>query len=160
MQSPAATIVTAKVGDVTGQARIRIVPPLPWKFDFNDTPLAKNPAKPDAPPEGEAPLTWIGARHRHKIREMDGDKVMVKVTTIPKGTRSQCWMGPPDLHDYTIQADLRGANNNGQLPDMGLIAQRYTLDLMGNSQQLQIRSWPPQVAAAVFANNSVFLERR
>ena len=29
---------------------------------------------------------------------------------------------------------------------MGLIAQRYTLDMMGNSQQLQIRSWPPQVA--------------
>ena len=29
-----ATIVTAKVGDVTGQARIRVVPPLPWKFDF------------------------------------------------------------------------------------------------------------------------------
>src|SRR5262249_25001482 len=32
------------------------------------------------------------------------------------------------------------------MPDMRLIAQRYTLDLMGNSQQLQIRSWPPQVA--------------
>jgi hypothetical protein len=29
---------------------------------------------------------------------------------------------------------------------MGLIAQRYTLDLMGASQQLQVRSWPPQVA--------------
>jgi hypothetical protein len=32
------------------------------------------------------------------------------------------------------------------MPDMGLIAQRYTLDLMGASQQLQVRSWPPQVA--------------
>jgi hypothetical protein len=32
------------------------------------------------------------------------------------------------------------------MPDMGLIAQRYTLDLMGASQQLQLRSWPPQVA--------------
>ncbi len=29
---------------------------------------------------------------------------------------------------------------------MGLIAQRYTLDLMGASQQLQLRTWPPQVA--------------
>jgi hypothetical protein len=27
------------------------------------------------------------------------------------------------------------------MPDIGLIAQRYTLDMMGNSQQLQIRSW-------------------
>ena len=32
------------------------------------------------------------------------------------------------------------------MPDMGLIAQRYTLDLMGASQQLQLRTWPPQVA--------------
>ena len=32
------------------------------------------------------------------------------------------------------------------MPDMGLVAQRYTLDLMGASQQLQVRSWPSQVA--------------
>ena len=32
------------------------------------------------------------------------------------------------------------------MPDMGLVAQRYTLDLMGAAQQLQLRSWPPQVA--------------
>ena len=42
------------------------------------------------------------------IRDVDGEKVMVKVTTIPKGTRSQSWMGPTDLHDYTIQADVAG----------------------------------------------------
>jgi hypothetical protein len=29
---------------------------------------------------------------------------------------------------------------------MGLIAQRYTLDMMGASQQLQIRSWTSQIA--------------
>ena len=29
---------------------------------------------------------------------------------------------------------------------MGLIAQRYTLDMVGAAQQLQLRSWPPQVA--------------
>ena len=34
--------------------------------------------------------------------------MMVKVTTIPKGTRSQSWMGPTDLHDYTVQADVQG----------------------------------------------------
>ena len=50
-------------------------------------------------------------------------------------------MGPTDLHDYTIQADVQGALTNNKLPDMGLIAQRYTLDLMGASQQLQMRSW-------------------
>jgi hypothetical protein len=106
------------------------VPPLPWSFDFND---------------GQVPITWIGARYRHVPREVDGEKVIVKVTTIPKGARSQSWMGPTDLHDYTIQADVQGALTNDKMPDIGLIAQRYTFDMMGASQQLQLRSWTSQV---------------
>jgi outer membrane protein assembly factor BamB len=139
-----ATILTAKVGELTGKARIRVIPPLPWKFDFNDLPLAADSKT--GRTEGEPPVTWIGARYRHKVREVDGERVMVKVTTIPKGTRSQMWMGHDDLHDYTVQADLRASIEDNQLPDMGVIAQRYTIDMMGQSQQLQIRSWPPQVA--------------
>ncbi len=126
-----ATILTAKVGDLPAQARIRVVPDLPWKFDFS---------------EGEVPITWVGARYRHIIREVDGNKLLVKITTIPKGTRSQAWMGQPDTHDYTIQADVLGALTNNKLPDTGVIAQRYTFDLMGASQQVQIRSWTPQLA--------------
>lgn len=125
-----ACTVTATAGKLTANALIRIVPSLPWKFDFNN---------------GEIPITWVGARYRHIVREVDGEKLMVKVTTIPKGTRSQAWMGSPDLHDYTIEADLRGSIRNGKVPDMGLINQRYTIDLMGASQQLQIRTWPPEV---------------
>ncbi|NCX99611.1 MAG: hypothetical protein EBX35_13820, partial [Planctomycetia bacterium] len=102
---------------------------------------------------------------------------LVKVTTIPKGTRSQGWIGPIGLKSYAITADFRAqetgvekpgtpqpaaagsdadafakrfgnaaALEKARMPDMGLIAQRYTLDLMGASQQLQVRSWPPQVA--------------
>ena len=169
--SHAAATITAKVGELTGTARIRIEPPLPWKFDFTD---------------GQVPVTWVGARVRHQTRDLDGDKVLVKVTTVPKGTRSQAWMGPTDLHDYTIQADVRGSKvfidvpiagaegasgesdkekkdgdekdakpkadekpaegtatteKSGKMPDIGLIAQRYTLDLMGAKQQVEIRSW-------------------
>ena len=69
---------------------------------------------------------------------------MVKVTYIPKGTNSQLWMGNADLHDYTVQADLKGVTVGGKLPDMGVIAQRYTLVMLGDRQSLQIRSWPPQ----------------
>jgi hypothetical protein len=71
--------------------------------------------------------------------------VMVKVTYIPKGTRSQMWMGNADLSDYTMQADLKGAIEGNQMPDMGVIAQRYTLDMLGVNQELQVRTWPPQV---------------
>lgn len=144
----AGVIVTAEAGGVKGTARLRIVPPLPWAFDFNAVPIdVPNPVSKKL--EGEPPITWIGARYRHKIRDINGEKAMVKVTTIPKGTRSQSWMGPIDLHDYTIQAEVRGAKKETlegiKMPDAGVIAQRYTLDLMGNSQKLQIRSWTAQL---------------
>jgi len=178
----AAAIVTAKVGKLAGKARIRSMPPLPWKFDFEDIALEKD-AKTGVV-KGEPPLPWIGMRYRYVVREVDGSKVLVKITTIPKGTRSQGWMGPIGLHDYRVQADFRAAESGvgrpgdpttppagdaakpvtsdadafaktfgnpaalekARMPDMGLIAQRYTLDLMGASQQLQLRTWPPQVA--------------
>jgi outer membrane protein assembly factor BamB len=174
----AATIVTAKVGGLEGRARIRSMPPLPWRFTFDEIPLAADPKT--GVVKGEPPLPWIGMRYRHVVREVDGSKCLVKVTTIPKGTRSQSWIGPIGLHDYVIRADFRAqetgvakpgdpavvsaknadsdadaftkkfgnpaALEKARMPDMGLIAQRYTLDLMGAAQQLQLRSWPPQVA--------------
>ncbi|MGI9177332.1 MAG: PQQ-binding-like beta-propeller repeat protein [Pirellulales bacterium] len=174
----AAAIVTAKVGGLEGKARIRSMPPLPWTFDFDDTPLAADPKT--GVVKGEPPLPWVGMRYRHVVREVDGSKCLVKITTIPKGTRSQGWIGPIGLHDYVIRADVRAretgvekpgspasdtpkgaatdadafaqkfgnpaALEKARMPDIGLVAQRYTLDMMGASQQLQLRSWPPQVA--------------
>jgi hypothetical protein len=163
------------VGVLEGRARIRSMPPLPWTFDFEGIALKPDPK--GGPPKGDPPLPWIGMRYRHVVREVDGSKCLVKVTTIPKGTRSQGWIGPIGLHDYSVQADFRAAETGvaapgdpatpstdsdadafakafgtpaalekARMPDMGLIAQRYTLDLMGAAQQLQLRSWPPQVA--------------
>ena len=125
--------VTVRVGKVASTARVRIIPSLPWQFEF--TP-------------GEVPVTWIGARYRHEARTVDGEPMIVKVTTIPKGTRSQTWFGPTDLHDYTVTADVKAQTGTAKLPDMGVIAQRYTLDLMGESQQLQIRTWAAQLRMA------------
>ena len=124
-----ATVVKAKVGDLEGTARVRTVPSLPWEFDFDDL--------------DDLPITWVGARYRHVLREVDGSKVAVKVTTIPKGTRSRCWFGHPTLHDYTIQADIKGAKTNNKMPDIGLICQGYTLDLQGANQNLELRTWVP-----------------
>jgi len=141
------TIVKAKVGGVEGAARVRIVPPLPWSFDFEK--IALDPMK----KSGEPPVAWIGARYRHVIREMDGSKVMAKIITIPKGQRSRCWFGSSDMHDFTIQADVKGGFNNSILPDIGLIAQGYTFDIQGQHQKMMIRSWdsqPGQGKAAEF----------
>ena len=123
--------ITAEVDGIKSPvARVRVLPPLPWKFDISDK---------------QVPITWIGARNRHQVREVDGDAALVKITTIPKGTRSQLWMGQPELHDYTIQADFKASIVNGKTADTGLINQRYTLALMGPKQQLQVRSWVSRV---------------
>jgi outer membrane protein assembly factor BamB len=129
----AAIKVTAEVDGIRSPvARVRVIPALPWKFDISDK---------------QVPITWIGARYRHQVRDDEGVEppCLVKITTIPLGTRSQLWMGPPELHDYTIQADFKGAISNGKIPDFGVINQRYTLALMGSHQQLQIRSWVPRL---------------
>lgn len=228
----AAVKVTAKVGALVGTSRIRVVPPLPWKFKFDD---------------GQIPVTWVGARYRHialdfdllkKLeqenplasqlyiysmsgfvnsgrpalkyvddsprqtwqallrflnlleggdavrtlvqakatldpalellkkenviaawnwsvpqpnliqlilkrgsRQVDGNGVMMKLKTIPKGQSSLALMGHVDLHDYTIQADVLGARKNNKMPDIGVIGQRYILKIMGNEQKLEILSW-------------------
>jgi len=225
---PAAVMVKAEFGSLKGGARIRVIPDLNWKFDFND---------------GQIPITWVGARYRHipidydllkkveaknplaaqlyialmtsfvnsgrpalkydnntaqqtwtellrflnlvekastpetakaqldpllKIladekvvakwgwpnkqgieltvargpRKIDGNGVMLKITTIPRGARSKSLFGQTDLHDYTIQADVCGARKHGRLPDIGIIGQRYSLLLMGDAQQLQVQTWP------------------
>jgi outer membrane protein assembly factor BamB len=122
-----ATIVTAKVGDLTGRSRIRIVPKLPWKFDFEGLK--------------DAPITWVGARYRHVMRTVDGTNTMVKITTIPLGTRSRLSMGPSNLHDYTVQTDFKAAGVAGKEPDVGVIAQGYTLEVSGENRWLKLMSW-------------------
>lgn len=126
-----AAYVTAAVGDVSGESRIRIVPTLPWKFDFEGLT--------------DLPVTWVGARYRHVLRQKDGSTVAVKVTTIPKGTRSRSSMGQSDLHDYTVQAEVQGEGRGDKMPDIGVIAQGYTLSLLGEYKQLQIRTWDAQL---------------
>jgi hypothetical protein len=122
---PEIVMVTAEVGELKSTSRVRVLPPLPWKFDFADK---------------KVPLNWIGMAYRHQPKQLDGEDLLVKVSTIPKGTRSQGWMGPTDLHDYTIQADFLATERDEKLPDMGLINQRYTLAMHGDFK-LQIRSW-------------------
>jgi outer membrane protein assembly factor BamB len=243
LREHAAGIITAKVGELTGAARVRVVPNLPWSYDFNG---------------GSIPINWVGIRYRHVpldfelfqklttddvlagqlyiyftsefvnfapqrsfddttaamrwtellrflnllgegvrpktleaaqaaldaslqrlvdaqvlksftwstwdrtdsggtiIKEpkleiakgdfqVSGNGVMCKIQTIPKGTRSQGWIGHPTFKGYTVQADVFTPGKNGKMPDIGLINQRYTLDLQGASQVLQIRSWQAQL---------------
>ncbi len=144
-------LLKCRLGDLEGVARIRVVPPLPWHWDFDDL--------------DDVPLTWVGGRVRYVLRDEPDGKVLVKRDLIPTrpeqrevvtpegtkmetvmgttklGTRSQLWMGPTDLSDYTITADVQLTVLDGKLPDFGLINSRYTMALMGEHQTVRIYSW-------------------
>lgn len=129
-------LVTCKVGELAGTARVRIIPPLPWDFDFA---------------EGDVPLTWVGGRVRYVIREKDGERFIAKKNLLPTpkdpknklGTRSQMTMGPIDLSNYTIQADFALDELDGMLPDFGITNSRYTMTVRSLNGKVRIYSWSP-----------------
>ncbi|MCC6491929.1 MAG: PQQ-binding-like beta-propeller repeat protein [Pirellulales bacterium] len=129
-------LVYCKAGQLEGKARVRIVPPLPWAFDFN---------------KGDIPITWIGGRIRYVLEELDGDRVAKKLDVLPTprdpnnklGTRSQLFMGPSDMTNYTIQADFRLTvnDNSRRMPDCGVINSGYTLVIRSGDKKLRMYSW-------------------
>ena len=121
--------VVAKVGELTGQSWVRVVPNAPWTEDFENVAMGKNP------------MHWVWGGRGFAVEEKDGSKVLAKPPAARGLDRSNLYVGPPDMKGYTIQTDLMGTKNRRRLPDMGLIANRYTLDMQGIHQRLEVRSW-------------------
>jgi outer membrane protein assembly factor BamB len=127
-------MVTAKIGELTGTARVRISPTLPFAVNFDDM-------KVDVVPPG-----WVGAAAKTKIVERDGSKVFQKLAENPSAPfmRIRSYMTPPIEGGYTMVADLLGTPKGERFkPEMGLINTRYFLMLMGGEQTLRVESWSP-----------------
>ena len=133
--APGGGTITARTGALTAQARIAVLPPPTYREDFEGFADGASPA-------------WIGTGSKFKVREVAGNKVLVKPPAARGLHRANTYFGAPDMAGYTIQADLLGAKKRRAVPDMGLIAQCYTLDLMGYHQQLQIRTWAAELRMA------------
>ncbi len=121
--------VTATVGELTAKARVRAAGPLPWQEDF------------EALAAGSFPPTWLGGSKGATVQEVDGEKILVQPRAKRMAPRATLYLGPSYLAGYTIQADVRATQKGRRRPDLGLIASGYTLDLQGNHQRIEIRSW-------------------
>jgi hypothetical protein len=124
--SGSAGFVRAAVGDVTGQARVRVIPALPWSYDFN---------------ADKGPMPWWTANAKSVIGQVDGAGVLVRPRDETVGRRAKILMGRPDWSNLTIEADVRGVEMRRQRGDVGLINQRYVLVLFGNTQELELHPW-------------------
>jgi len=125
-------LVSAAFENLKGSARVRVIADAPWEENFESTEIGKYPSY------------FVGATNKFSVQLKDSQKVLVKPPAAAGLNRSDIYLGPPTMKGYTIQADVRGTKSNRQMPDIGLIANRYTLDLMG-LQRAQIRVWPAEL---------------
>lgn len=128
-----AGIVKATVGPIAGEARARVVRGLPWTETFES--LA----------EGALPPGWIVVgTAKTAVATIDGQKALYKAPDNTIFKRYRAFVGSVDSSDYTIEADVRGTTRRRQMSDLGVTAQRYSLVMYGNAQQLKIESWEPE----------------
>ncbi len=133
-----AGLIKAAAGGLTGEARARVVHSLPWTETF------------DSYADAAVPPGWVNAvAGKFAVATLDGQKVLQKA---PDGTifkRVRAFIGPTDLSNYTFEADVRSNTRRRQMADIGITAQRYSLVLYGNSQELKLEPWTPEVERSV-----------
>jgi len=131
-------LVEAKVGALTARARVRVIPPLPIKTDFSKV-------------KGTSPSGWVNCAGKFVMEDLkDGSRVLKK-TALQNApaplARANTYFGLPTWTDYTIEADVLGKEVQNNMPDIGVVANRYTLVLDGKrdpsdqKRRLHINSW-------------------
>jgi len=133
-----AGVVKAASGGLTGVSRIRVIPDLPWTFDFEGTS--------EVPPP-----YWANATGKFVVRDVEGSKVLVKLAENPFAfaKRARPFFGSTDFSNYTIEADVRTKEVRRQMADVGVVAQRYEMVLFGNHQRLELQPWQPETERTV-----------
>ena len=127
VQVPQATTVTAEVGGLTADAYLRVYPPLPWSWDFEDL---KGKAVSEA---------WVNAPGKLTPVQRDGNTV-VEYGPGPGAPAFEIFVGPPDMGDYVVQADVM-VTGKRRLASPGVINERYSFILKANTLKLGIQTW-------------------
>jgi outer membrane protein assembly factor BamB len=133
-----AGVIKATVGALSGESRARVVRPLPWTETF------------ESMADGSVPPGWISVTTgRTSVGTIDGQKALYKAPDETIFKRYRAFVGPVDMSNYTVEADVRGTTRRRQMSNLGVTAQRYSLVLYGNSQELKIEPWEPETHRSV-----------
>ena len=126
---PQAGMLVAKLGELTGAARVRVAPGDSLKEDFT------------ASPPGKSPSYFVGAGKFETVKQGE-NTVLFKPADSPGLKRSFAFVGDPGMKNYTIEMEVMVKEYKRRMPDAGVINGRYIFDLMGNHQKVQFRTWP------------------
>jgi outer membrane protein assembly factor BamB len=135
------SIVVATFDGITARARVRVAPQIPYVNDFEKLP------------DGVVPGGWVNTQGKFRIKTVDGNKVLAKVNDkfSPLISVGNAYITLPTAKDYTIECDVFGtqvvSKEDGKeiikTPDIGVVANRYTLMFAGNLNpiKLVLTSW-------------------
>jgi outer membrane protein assembly factor BamB len=126
--------VRAEAGKLAGTARVRVVPELPIREDFESFK------------DGDTIGWWVGvSKLKYKIETLDGSKVLKKLhdDNGPIFNRSLAFITPPIPAGYTVEADLMGVQEGRRRGDVGVVNSRYVAELYGGGKRLRVFSWIP-----------------
>jgi outer membrane protein assembly factor BamB len=131
--------IRAAVGALQGEARVRVIPPLPWNEDFSSYAV------------GALPAWWVNATNKYAVKEIDGNKVLTKLAdnTFSFIKRARTYSGPVEWADYTVECDIRFQQRRRQMGDAGVSAQGYQLVIFANQDRLELQSWQPETERTV-----------
>jgi len=142
----------ATEADASGILRARVLPGLPFTENFEAFTIDN--AYPAAHVSAGTqftypPLPWIGARFKWDIREMEGNKVLVKTLDNVLFQRATSFIGSPEASNYTVEADVMTDGNRRMKSNVGVINQRYVIALIGNWQELEVSSNHDRIKVSV-----------
>lgn len=135
-------------GPGIGQEVKALPPPEPGKPPVPPGPTNWNVAEPPTP-FAYPPLAWNAARFRFDVRQAPGgggadaaveNKALCKTIDNKLFQRAQVFFGKPELHDYTIEADVLSEGNKRKGCDIGVVCQRYIVVLKFNEQKIEVNS--------------------
>ncbi|MEM7316502.1 MAG: PQQ-binding-like beta-propeller repeat protein, partial [Planctomycetota bacterium] len=124
--------LVASAGGLQAAVRVRQVPTLPYTEDFESTG------------PGLIPGGWTNTQLRYVTTKLDdGNTVLMKTARIavPFYRQWYAFIGTPDMSGYTVSADVMGKEVRENLPNMGVTAHRYILQMVGNEQKLRVSAW-------------------
>jgi outer membrane protein assembly factor BamB len=132
-----------------GYMRGRVLPSLPYAQDFETFQPAEQTEGPPGVKFAWPPLPWIGARFKWDIRDLDGNKTFNKTLDRLLFQRAFTFFGDSRMSNYTVTADVMTEGNKRMMSNVGVINQRYVINLVGNYKQLEVVSNQERIKVAV-----------
>ena len=126
-------------GSLSGVARGRVIPNLPYNENFEDGFSFQHTSS-DQISFSYPPLPWLGARMRWQVQKMGENTVAGNTLDRVLFQRAINFLGHKDMSNYTMEADVMTDGDRRIKSNVGLINQRYIFVLVGNSQKLEVVS--------------------